>query len=126
MIKDYKPMRPDSPRGKDIETHLKVFERLGVGTNLRLYKKFRAPNFSVQDGHLHARWATYCSVWHHDIAFGGGHGSSGPFYIVEPNTGLLGYSSSDPFIADLNDYIAGRRTRKNKPANEPAGFWVYF
>jgi hypothetical protein len=111
--------------GKHIDTHLEVLERIGLKTTLRPLKAFSAATFTVRDGHMHARWATYASVWHHDIAFGGSHGSSGPFYIVEPNTGLLGYSGSELFIKDLNAYISERRTKKGLPETTEAAYWVY-
>ena len=125
MIKDYQATKPDSPQGKHIDTHLKVLEKFGMKTTLREYKIFQLDTFTERDGHLHAKWAAYVSVWHHDIALGGSHGSSGPFYIVEPNTGLLGYAYAEPFVKDLNEYISSRRTKKGLPQTEKAGFWVY-
>lgn len=116
MIKDF---------GKHIDSHLAQLSKIGMGTTLREYKIFKKADFTIRDGHLHAKWAAYLSVWHHDIAIGSSHGSTGPFYIVEPNTGLLGYSSPDGFVSDLNDYISSRRKKKTLPPTEEAGYWMY-
>lgn len=115
MIKDY---------GDHIPQHLEQFAKIGMPTTLREYRVFEKEAFEIRDGHMHAQWAAYCSVWHHDIAFGSSHGSTGPYYIVEPNTGLLGYTSCSPFLSDLNKYIEKRRSDKNLDGAK-AGFWVY-
>lgn len=124
MIKDWKSTKPDSLQGVGIPTHLKVFKKFGMDPGVRDYKIVEAVSFSERDGHLHARWAAYCSCWHHGIAIGGSHGSSGPFYIVEPNTGLHGYQYKEACFNDLNEYIAGRRQAKATP-DAPAKLWVY-
>lgn len=121
-IKDY---------GKHIDTHLNQFAKIGMPTMLRPYFQDKALDRVVADGHvfrsghLHARWAAYLSVWSHDIAIGSLHGSSGPFYIFEPNTGLLGYDSAKPFADDVNGYLDDRRTSKGKPLTEPFKMWCY-
>lgn len=120
MIKDF---------GKHIDSHVAQFRTLGVETNIKQVKQFWARSFAKKDM-PGGRWAAYISCWHHDIAIGGTKGGNimfggGKFYICEPNTGLLGYTSRTTMLGDLDAYLDYRRTNKKLPANEPAGFWVY-
>jgi hypothetical protein len=121
-IKDY---------GKHIEGHLNQFAKLGMPTMLRPYfegkdlERVTADGQHFRTGHLHALWAAYLSVWGHDIAVGSLHGSTGPFYILEPNTGLLGYHAATAFADDLNGYLDARRTKKGKPLTANFKMWCY-
>jgi hypothetical protein len=115
--------------GKHIDSHVAQFKKLGVDTNIVQVKQFQAASFKKSDMPS-GRWGAYISVWSHDIAIGGTKGggvviTGGKFYICEPNTGLLGYTSRTTMLSDLDAYMAARRASKQKPATEPAGFWVY-
>lgn len=119
--------------GKHIDSHVAQYSKLGIETNVHQVKQSQIVDLTAADlpghGHGHGfgihRWGAYISCWHHDIAIGQRVGFSGAFYIVEPNTGLLGYSTISPFLQDLNAYIGGRRTSKGKGANAGAGYWFY-
>jgi hypothetical protein len=123
MVKDF---------GKHIDSHVAQFKKVGIEANVHQVKKVDLVTLTANDlptggvfglgGH---RWGAYISVWHHDIAIGGRAGRNKTYYIVEPNTGLLGYTSRSDFLDDLNDYIANRRTSKGEANNAPAGFWFY-
>jgi len=121
-IKDY---------GKHIDSHLNQIAKIGQPLMLRPYfegkelARVTADGQHFRDGHLHARWAAYLSVWKHDIAIGSLHGSTGPFYILEPNTGLMGYHSALDFASDLNGYLDARRASKGKPLTEKFKMWCY-
>jgi hypothetical protein len=115
MVKDF---------GGHIDKHVAQFSQLGVKAGISKIRSFKAVDLALADI-PDGRWGIYMSVWSHDIAAGGTWGSTGRFYICEPNTGLLGYDKVTDFLADLNAYIAGRRTTKGKPATERAGFWMY-
>lgn len=115
MIKDF---------GKHIDSHVAQLNKLDLKPNVKEYKNFQAPSLRAEDI-PNGRWGIYMSVWQHDIAAGGTWGTGGKQYIVEPNTGLLGYDSITDFLHDLNEYIDSRRTKKNKQSTDPAGFWIY-
>ncbi len=118
MIKDF---------GKHIDSHVSQLGKLGVQTHVEQIRQFKAVRLT-KDDLPSRRWGTYISVWHHDIA-AGGEGrrffGSRKFYIVEPNTGLLGYDSQSDMLADLNEYIESRRTKKGLDSTAEAGFWLY-
>jgi hypothetical protein len=120
MVKDF---------GKHIDSHVEQFKKLGVDTKVKQEKKVEIVTVKSSDLPSHGvfghRWGAYISVWHHDIAIGGTSGFSSKYYIVEPNTGLLGYNSKSDFLEDLNEYIDQRRTGKGHPSTTPAGFWFY-
>ena len=118
MVKDF---------GKHLDTHASRFGALGVSANITLIKKFVKPRLEVADLPAQGKWGAYMSVWHHDIAIGGTWGREGKTYVVEPNRGLLGYKEGRvaAFLGDLNHYLDTRREGKNKPATDPAGFWMY-
>lgn len=121
MVKDY---------GKHIDSHVQQLGAMGMKTNVKQVKQTQIVNLTSKEipttfgpgGH---RWGAYMSVWHHDIAIGARAGKSPTYYILEPNTGLLGYNSRKDFFDDLNAYVAGRRTKKKKSPKEPAGYWFY-
>lgn len=115
MIKDF---------GEHIDSHAAKLDSLGVKTNITQYKKFETAKLLASDI-PNGRWAAYISVWHHDIAIGGTWGTGGKLYIVEPNTGLLGYDNLANFLSDLDEYISKRRTKKGLAQTTQAGFWLY-
>ncbi len=115
MVKDF---------GNHIDSHVAQFKKIGVDTKIKEFQQVKAVNLT--DKNIpNGRWASYISCWHHDIACGGLWRPNGKHYIVEPNTGLLGYRSYVTMLADLGEYLNHRRAGKGKPATEPAGFWVY-
>lgn len=115
MVKDF---------GKHIDSHVAQFSKLGIATHVKQKEQFQAVTLTRSKVPF-GRWAAYMSVWHHDIAIGGTFGSIGNLYIVEPNTGLLGYKKWSHFTADLHAYLDHRRNSKGKPLTTPAGFWMY-
>ncbi len=118
MVKDF---------GGHIDRHASKFGAMGVSPNITMIKSFTKPRLEESDLPTHSKWAAYLSVWHHDIAIGGDWGREGKTYIVEPNRGLLGYKAGqmNDFLGDLDHYLDARRKSKKKPANDPAGFWMY-
>jgi hypothetical protein len=120
MIKDF---------GKHIDSHVAQFSKLGVETNIHQVSQkqivtLRAKDCPTSSGPFGHRWGAYISCWHHDIACGTRAGKNRLYYIMEPNTGLLGYRSETDFLGDLNAYIAGRRESKGV-GDAPAGYWFY-
>jgi hypothetical protein len=121
MVKDF---------GKHIDSHVAQFSKLGIETHIHEVAKKQLVTVGAKDcpserGMFGHRWAAYISVWHHDIAMGARAGSHRTYFILEPNTGLLGYRDRSDFFEDLNDYIADRRKGKSLASNAPAGFWFY-
>lgn len=110
--------------GGHIDRHVAQLAKLGVDAGIVQARKFEAA--ALTEAHIpQGRWGAYISVWHHDIAAGGTWGTGSKLYIVEPNTGLLGYNNKVSFFSDLDAYISSRRSRKRLPPTEKAGFWIY-
>ncbi|MGI3900408.1 MAG: hypothetical protein ACRYGP_23685 [Janthinobacterium lividum] len=107
--------------GGHIDQHIAKIEAANVMTGVNVQSRIDAS--TVAEAQFpKAPWATYCSIWKHDIAFGA-DSVSGRFYIMEPNDGLAIYKDRETFLADLKAYIEDRRKVKGKQPNETIGLY---
>ena len=107
--------------GGHIDQHVAKIEAANVMTGVKVQSRIDVS--TVEEAQFpQAPWATYCSIWKHDIAFGA-DSVSGRFYIMEPNDGLAIYKDRVTFLADLKAYVEDRRRVKGKQPNDTMGLY---